>query len=97
MQHPSHDFRRLGIFSLYCIAIGLQDKANQHNVNVFNDDDVLRTLTQFARDKAGQKSANVTGHLMVQRSDEIANAADTQELQKLRIVALQILVIICEF
>lgn len=34
---------------------------------------------------------------MVQRSDEIANAADTQELQKLRIVALQILVIVCEF
>lgn len=45
LQHPSHDFRRLGIFSLYCIAIGLQDKANQQNVNVFNEDDVLRTLT----------------------------------------------------
>ena len=26
LRHPRHDFNKLGIFSLYCIALGLQDK-----------------------------------------------------------------------
>ena len=52
LVHQRHDFNKLGIFSLYCIALGLQDKESERNFRIFHDDQVLNTLVLFAKDKS---------------------------------------------
>lgn len=76
LRHARHDFNKLGIFTLYCVALGLQDKHCAQNFNIFQDDQVLTTLTLYAKDKSRSSAManNSTMQKMIQKSDSIANS-----------------------
>lgn len=51
LKHPRNEFQKLGIFSLYCIALALQEKKDEPNLDIFSDDKIMSALVNFARDK----------------------------------------------
>ena len=51
LKHPSNEFQKLGIFSLYCIALALQETKDEPNLDIFSDDKIMSALVNFARDK----------------------------------------------
>ena len=91
---------KLGILSLFCISLALQDGTSNQNISIFEDDSILSALIFFAKDKhtmANAMRSNKTMQKIVQKNDTIANQVESQALRKLRVVALHIIVIISEF
>lgn len=85
----ANEFKKLGVFSLYCIALGLQESRDCCNIDFFEDDEVLHTLMKYVKDKENlSRVQNSTQQKLRAHSDEIDNEEQFQELKKLRIVAL---------
>lgn len=47
----SSEFKTLGVFTLYCIALGLQEDKKICNIDFFHDGDVLNQLMLYVKDK----------------------------------------------
>ena len=50
-KRDATEFKKLGMFSLYCIALGLQENKKCRNIDFFEDDEVLAILMKYAKDK----------------------------------------------
>ena len=51
-------YRKLGIFCLYCVALSLSDGYKSCNIDVFKDDEILQKLMAFAIDKKNIEQGN---------------------------------------
>lgn len=98
IRHKQREFNKLGVFSLYCLALALQERLISVNLAFFSDGNVLKILMKFTKDKRSQaKETTYTNQRLMARSAELETNEEGQELKKLRVVALQILVIVTEY
>ena len=66
LQSQSQELNKLGIQSLRCIALGLQDEESARNIELFEEDLVLNALLYYVKDKQTmQRTSNVTQQNLV--------------------------------
>ena len=58
MNSNTREFKKLGIYSLYCVAINLKEDKNQCNIDLFSDDEILKKVFSYVIDKQNQKQLN---------------------------------------
>ena len=51
MNSNTREFKKLGIYSLYCVAINLKEDKNQCNIDLFSDDEILKKVFSYVIDK----------------------------------------------
>ena len=51
MNSNTREFKKLGIYCLYCIAINLKEDKNQCNIDLFSDDEILKKVFSYIIDK----------------------------------------------
>ena len=88
-KQDAAEFKKYGLFSLYCIALGLNENKKFCNLDFFEDDDVLATLMKYAKDKQnlGRLKNNSNSKKQIRAAtEEIENTEEDKDLKNFRTV-----------
>ena len=60
LTHERQEYNKLGIFSLYCVALALQERIVQVNLAFFTQDIIVRILLKFIKDSKSEGASSYT-------------------------------------
>lgn len=69
----TREFKTLGVFTLYCVALGLTESSATCNLDYFEDSDIVNALSTYVKDKANDQPNTRTAQQIRAADEEITN------------------------